>query len=275
MIRPHGVGLYAPAGFALDPAAIDRAVTRLDRDVGARSIVDPTCRTRWQRFAAHDDERLAGVLRMAQRSARRPRDHAARRLRLDAPAAAPRLRGARARRASSGSATAISPPSSWRRSRTPAWSRSRDRWWATSARRSRRPSRFDHCFGLLDQSRYEVECALDGPDVVVRRHAVGRQPRDGRAPVRHAALSARRRRHPVPRGRRRNAVSHRAHALPAASRRRARPAAGDPARAVHRVRAVRQRRRLRSRHAAVAHLRAVCAHADLHRPAVRARAATS
>ena len=34
MIRPHGVGLYAPAGFAVDPSAVDRAEARLDRDVG-------------------------------------------------------------------------------------------------------------------------------------------------------------------------------------------------------------------------------------------------
>jgi muramoyltetrapeptide carboxypeptidase len=62
--RRFGIGLYAPAGFATDPAAIDRAVALLSA-AGHRVTVDPTCRTRWQRFSAPDDERLAAVLRMA------------------------------------------------------------------------------------------------------------------------------------------------------------------------------------------------------------------
>ena len=64
MIAALGVGLYAPSGFAVEPAALDRAVARLEA-LCARVVVDPTCRTRWQRFAATDDERLAAVLRMA------------------------------------------------------------------------------------------------------------------------------------------------------------------------------------------------------------------
>ena len=60
MIRPHGVGLYAPSGFAVDPEAVDRAVGRLEA-MWERVVVDPTCRSRWQRFAAPDDERLAAV----------------------------------------------------------------------------------------------------------------------------------------------------------------------------------------------------------------------
>ena len=64
MTSSYGIGLYAPAGFAQDPAALDRAVARLEA-LGHRVVVDPTCRARWQRFAAPDDERLAAVLRMA------------------------------------------------------------------------------------------------------------------------------------------------------------------------------------------------------------------
>src|ERR1700682_2753626 len=64
MSRTYRIGLYAPAGFAQDPAALDRAVARLEA-MGHEVIVDPTCRGRWQRFAAPDDERLAAVLRMA------------------------------------------------------------------------------------------------------------------------------------------------------------------------------------------------------------------
>ena len=73
-----------------------------------------------------------------------------------------------------------------------------------------------------------------------RGHAVGRQPGDGRASRRHAALAARRRRHPVPRGHRRASVPDRADALPAALRRRARAAARGAARRVQRLRARRR-----------------------------------
>jgi len=65
MSRTWGIGLYAPSGFAQDPAALTRAVDRLEA-MGHRVVVDPTCRGRWQRFAAPDDERLAAVLRMAE-----------------------------------------------------------------------------------------------------------------------------------------------------------------------------------------------------------------
>jgi muramoyltetrapeptide carboxypeptidase len=63
--RTYGIGLYAPAGFATDPAVIARAVWRLEA-AGHRVVVDPTVSTRWQRFSAPDDERLAAVMRMAQ-----------------------------------------------------------------------------------------------------------------------------------------------------------------------------------------------------------------
>ncbi|MEO8305350.1 MAG: LD-carboxypeptidase [Betaproteobacteria bacterium] len=60
----YDIGLYAPAGFVTEPAAIDRAERRLTA-LGHRVIVDPTCATRWQRFSAEDDERLAAIGRMA------------------------------------------------------------------------------------------------------------------------------------------------------------------------------------------------------------------
>lgn len=62
--RRYGIGLYAPAGFSTEPAAIARAVSRLEA-LGHRVIVDPTVSSRWQRFSAPDDERLAAIMRMA------------------------------------------------------------------------------------------------------------------------------------------------------------------------------------------------------------------
>ncbi len=61
---PYGIGLYAPAGFVTDPAAVTRAVVRLEA-LGHRVVVDPTVSTRWQRFSAPDHERLAAIVRMA------------------------------------------------------------------------------------------------------------------------------------------------------------------------------------------------------------------
>lgn len=63
-VGPFGIGFYAPAGFATEPAAVERAAARL-RAQGHRVVVDPTCNARWQRFSAPDDERLAAVVRMA------------------------------------------------------------------------------------------------------------------------------------------------------------------------------------------------------------------
>ena len=62
--RHYGIGLFAPAGFAPEPEAIDRAASRLEA-LGHRVVIDRTCKTRWQRFAATDDERLAAIGRMA------------------------------------------------------------------------------------------------------------------------------------------------------------------------------------------------------------------
>lgn len=60
--RHWGIGLYAPAGFA-DVPAIERAAGRLSA-LGHRVVIDATCTSRWQRFSATDDERLAAVMRM-------------------------------------------------------------------------------------------------------------------------------------------------------------------------------------------------------------------
>jgi muramoyltetrapeptide carboxypeptidase len=59
------IGIFAPAGFATDPEALDRAVAHLEA-AGHRVHVDPGCTARWQRFAGPDDERLAALWRMAR-----------------------------------------------------------------------------------------------------------------------------------------------------------------------------------------------------------------
>ncbi|MEP7182446.1 MAG: LD-carboxypeptidase [Betaproteobacteria bacterium] len=164
--RTWGIGLYAPAGFATAPEAVERAIARLSA-AGHRVVVDPTCTSRWQRFAATDDERLAAIGRMA---------------------ADPAVEIAIAVRGGYG------------------WSRLLDRLdYAALARAGKRwlghsdftafqlaalahagmttyagpmaaydfgaaePSAFTlaHCWGLFDADRYAVECALDGPDVAV------------------------------------------------------------------------------------------------------------
>ncbi len=63
-MRPLGIGIYAPAGLVTDAAALARATARLAA-AGHEVVVDPTCASRWQRFSAPDDERLAAVARMA------------------------------------------------------------------------------------------------------------------------------------------------------------------------------------------------------------------
>ncbi len=62
-IAPLGIGIYAPAGYVPDPAAVDRAAAFLVQH-GHRVVVDPGCAARWQRFAGDDDARLAAVMRM-------------------------------------------------------------------------------------------------------------------------------------------------------------------------------------------------------------------
>src|SRR5512142_2016214 len=58
--RTFGIGIYAPAGFAPEAAAIDRAAARLSAQ-GHRVVVDPTATSRWQRFSATDDELAIAV----------------------------------------------------------------------------------------------------------------------------------------------------------------------------------------------------------------------
>lgn len=163
MIRPHGVGIYAPAGFALDPGVVDRAATRLAA-MWEQVIVDPTCRTRRQRFAASDDERLAAVMRMV----RDPRVDLAIPLRggYGWTRLLPRLDFAQiaaARKLWLGYSdfTAFQLAALTKAGMVTFAGPSLGDWGAAS------PSAFtfDHCFGVLDQPRYEVSCALDGPDL--------------------------------------------------------------------------------------------------------------
>jgi muramoyltetrapeptide carboxypeptidase len=164
--RSYGIGLYAPAGFAINPAAIDRAVALLSAR-GHRVVVDPTCTTRWQRFSATDDERLAAVGRMAG-DARVDLAVTVRggygwsRLldRLDfaaLAAAGKRWMGHSdftafqlAALAHAGMVTFAGPMAAYD--------------FGAAA-----PSEFtlDHCWGLLGGDRYAVDCALDGPDCAV------------------------------------------------------------------------------------------------------------
>ncbi len=64
MANHQGIGIFAPAGFAQEPAALARAVALLQAR-GHAVVVDPTCHMRWQRFAASDGERLDSVMRMS------------------------------------------------------------------------------------------------------------------------------------------------------------------------------------------------------------------
>ena len=164
MIRPHGVGLYAPAGFAVDPSVVDRAETRL---VGMweRVVVDPTCRTRWQRFAASDDERLACVMRMA----RDPNVDLAITLRggYGWTRMLPRLDFAEIAQAKK----RWLGYSDFTAFQLAALTNTRMITFAGPTATdfgAAQPSAFtlEHCFGLLDQPRYEVSCLLEGPDVV-------------------------------------------------------------------------------------------------------------
>ena len=158
--------IVAPAGLRdAIPHAVDRAVERLEALRASRRRAIRRARSRWQRFSAPDDERLAAIARVARRSARRRRDDAARRLRLDAAARPDRFRRARERAASAGWATFdftafqlaalahgghgdVRRPDGERRFRRGG---------------RRRPFTLDQCFGVLDNDAWEVECALDGP----------------------------------------------------------------------------------------------------------------
>lgn len=163
MTRTFGIGLYAPAGFTIDPAAIERAVSRLGA-LGHRVVVDPTCTTRWQRFSAPDDERLAAVMRMANDS-RVELAIAARggygwsRLieRLDFDAIA----SARKRWLGHSDFTAFQLAALVRTGMTTFAGPMAAYDFGAEV-----PSAFtfDHCWAVLGQDRHRVDCALDGPD---------------------------------------------------------------------------------------------------------------
>jgi len=154
--------IIAPAGFATNPAAVDRAVERLEAR-GHRVRVDPTARSRWQRFAASDDERLAAITRAAGD----PDVDVALMVRggygftrivdqidFDKLAAARKhwighsdfTAFQLAAYATAGMVTFAGPMASY------------DFGAATPSRFT-----FEQCFGVLDNDVWEVECALDGP----------------------------------------------------------------------------------------------------------------
>ena len=160
--RIRGIGLYAPAGSVTEPAAIDRAIERLEAS-GYRVIIDPTVRQRWQRFAAPDDERLAAVVRMANDPgvdlaiAVRGGYGWSRLLdRIDFAAIAAR----KTRWLGHSDFTAFQL-AAWTHARMVSFSGPM----AASDFGAESPSSFtiEHCRGLLDGSSYEIELSLDGP----------------------------------------------------------------------------------------------------------------
>jgi muramoyltetrapeptide carboxypeptidase len=154
--------IVAPAGFATDPQAVDRAMARL-AGLGHRVDCDRAARGRFQRFAAPDNERLAAIERVA----------------ADADVdVALMLRGGY------GFSRLID------RIDFAALKRARKRWMGHSDFTAfqlaalatagmvtfagpmaaydfgaEAPSAFtlDQCFGVLQNDAWEVECALDGP----------------------------------------------------------------------------------------------------------------
>ena len=64
--RTLDIGVYAPAGHATDPAAVERAAARL-RSLGHRVVLDEGVLRRHTRFAGTDDERTAAIERIARR----------------------------------------------------------------------------------------------------------------------------------------------------------------------------------------------------------------
>jgi muramoyltetrapeptide carboxypeptidase len=155
--------IVAPAGFATDPSAVDRAEALLAR-LGHRVRSDATARSRWQRFSAQDDERLAAIARVASD---------------DDTDIALMLRGGY------GFTRLVD------RIDFAALARAKKRWMGHSdftafqlaalaragmityagpmasydfGARSPSPFTLANCFGVLDNDEWTVECALDGPD---------------------------------------------------------------------------------------------------------------
>ena len=161
--RSYGIGLYAPAGFALEPEAI------IARDDAVRGARPPRHRR------SDGIDALAAVFGARRRAAGRRHAHgvgSARSIWRSPCAAATAGRGCSTgsismrspRRRRAGSGTAISPHSSSRRGRTPGSSASPVRWPPTISARNQ-PSSFtiDHCWALLGNASYEIELPLDGP----------------------------------------------------------------------------------------------------------------
>ena len=161
-MRALDIGVYAPAGAAVETAPVARAVERLTA-LGHRVVVDEGVLRRHQRFAGTDDERLAAIVRTAAR---------------------PDVDVAIALRGGYGTTRLLD------RLDYAALARSGKRWlghsdftafqMAALARAGMvsyhgpsfawdfgAPQASDftlaHCFGLLDAREYEVRCALDGP----------------------------------------------------------------------------------------------------------------
>ena len=161
--QPLRFTIVAPAGFATDPAAVDRAEALL-ASLGHRVRVDASALGRWQRFSAPDDQRLAAIERVA---ADADTDVALMlrggygftRLieRIDFAAIAQGRKVwmghsdftafALAAFARAGMVTYAGPMASYD--------------FGALA-----PSAFtlDNCFGVLGNDTWDVECALDGPD---------------------------------------------------------------------------------------------------------------
>jgi len=160
--QPLQFTIVAPSGFATDPPAVDRAIERIEQ-LGHRARCDATARSRWQRFAAPDDERLAAIARVAEDDATdvalmlRGGYGFSRLLdRIDFDTIA----GARQRwmghsdftafqlaaYAATGMVTFAGPMASYDFG-------------------AKSPSTFtlEQCMGVLGHERWEVECALDGP----------------------------------------------------------------------------------------------------------------
>ena len=154
--------IVAPAGFATDPVALDRAVACLER-LGHRVTCDPTARGRFQRFAAPDDERLAAIARVAADpdvdvAIMVRGGYGFTRLidRIDFTA----LRGARARWMGHSDFTAFSLAAlAVAGVVTFAGPMAAYDFGAVA------PSAFtlDQCFGVLTNDAWDVECAVDGP----------------------------------------------------------------------------------------------------------------
>jgi muramoyltetrapeptide carboxypeptidase len=165
-MRRWTIGLYAPAGYALEPAAIARAIARLEA-LGHRVIVDPTCTAKWQRFAASDDERAAAVMRMAEH----PDIELAITVRggygwtrlLDRLDYATIARAGKRWLGHSDFTAFQLAALAHARMVTFAGPMAAYDWGAET------PSAFtaEHCWRMLDAERVDIDCALDGPDLDV------------------------------------------------------------------------------------------------------------